>query len=60
MKEVVVAAVRYSFELRREVVFQLTYSVTDGPRPETERWFLIRKEECRDVPENLHDGNRRI
>jgi hypothetical protein len=45
MREVVVAAVRYSFRLRREVVFRLTYCVSDGPRSEGDRWFLVRQEE---------------
>jgi hypothetical protein len=45
MRESVVTAVRYSFRLRREVVFRLTYSISEGPQGETDRWFLVRQEE---------------
>jgi hypothetical protein len=43
MQEVTV--VRYSFRLRREIVFRLTYSVSEGPSPGTKRWFLVKLEE---------------
>jgi hypothetical protein len=52
-------SVRYSIQLKREIVYRLTYSVSDGPRPETERWFLLRKEECQDIPVVLHQGAAR-
>jgi hypothetical protein len=44
MREEVITVVRYSLELRREVLMRLTYSVGEGPRPDTVRWFLIGKE----------------
>jgi hypothetical protein len=47
MREVEITAVRYSFRLMREVVFRLTYNISEGPRRETERWFLVRQEEDR-------------
>jgi hypothetical protein len=59
MREVVMVSVRYSIQLKREIVYRLTYSVSDGPRPETERWFLLRKEECQDIPVVLHQGAAR-
>ena len=44
MPEEVVTAIRYSLQLRREVLMRLTYRVSEGPRPDTVRWFLVRKE----------------
>ena len=34
MREEVITVVRYSLELRREVLMRLTYSVGEGPRPD--------------------------
>jgi len=44
MREETVTATQYSPTLGREVVVRLTYSVSEGPRPDIVRWFLIRKE----------------
>jgi hypothetical protein len=45
MQVAVVTAVRYSFRLRREIVFRLTYCISESPNPEMNRWFLVSQEE---------------
>jgi hypothetical protein len=54
MREQTITAVRYSPKLRREVTVRLTYAVSEGPRPEVTRWFLIREE-----VQNLRDSQGR-
>jgi len=54
MREEVVTAVRYNPNLRRQVVFRLTYVVEEGPRPDLVRWFL-KKEEIESLNEPLTD-----
>jgi len=44
MREETVTAVRYSPILCREVVFRLTYSVSEGPGPNIVRRFLVGEE----------------
>jgi len=44
MREEIVTAVRYHPILRHEVVVRLTYTVSEGPRPDIVRWFLVREE----------------
>ena len=44
MREETVTATRYSPTLGREVVVRLTYSISEGPRPDIVRWFLVREE----------------
>jgi hypothetical protein len=44
MREEIVTAVRYCLRLRREVAMRLTYTVGEGPRPGTVRWFLVKAE----------------
>ena len=44
MREVIVTALRYSPILRREVVVRLTYTISEGPRPDIIRRFLVREE----------------
>ena len=44
MREEIVTALRYSPILRREVVVRLTFTVSEGPRPDIIRRFLVREE----------------
>jgi len=44
MREEIVIAVRYNPILRREVVVRLTFTVSEGPRPDIIRRFLVREE----------------
>ena len=44
MQEETVTAVRYSPILGREVVFRLTYNVSEGPGPNIVRRFLVGEE----------------
>jgi hypothetical protein len=44
MQEETVTAVRYSPILGREVVFRLTYNVSEGPGLNIVRRFLVREE----------------
>ncbi len=44
MREETITATRYSPTLGREVVVRLTYNVSEGPRPDILRWFLVREE----------------
>jgi hypothetical protein len=44
MREETVTAVRYNPTLGRDVVVRLTYNVSEGPRPDIVRWFLVREE----------------
>jgi hypothetical protein len=55
MREIVLTTIRYSFRLRREVLFRLTYRITEGPSPGEDRWFLVGQEE-QEWPDN---GERR-
>jgi len=47
MREETVTAVRYNPILQSEVVVRLTYNVTEGPRPDIVRRFLVREEVLR-------------
>jgi hypothetical protein len=44
MREEIVTAVRYNPILRRQVLVRLTYNVSEGPRPDIVRWFLVKEE----------------
>src|SRR5262245_10469439 len=44
-KDVTVTVIRYSLRLRCDAWFRLTYRITEGPRPNLERYFLTRLEE---------------
>jgi hypothetical protein len=58
MQYMVVDTIRYSFRLRREAVFRLTYCVTEGPTPGMDRWFLVGQEE--DEWQDVAEAKRRI
>jgi len=47
MREETVTTVRYNPTVGREVVVRLTYNVSEGPRPDILRWFLVREEELK-------------
>ncbi|MGB7844153.1 MAG: hypothetical protein WBL63_00935 [Candidatus Acidiferrum sp.] len=44
MREEIVTTVRYNPILRRQVLVRLTYNVSQGPRPDIVRWFLVKEE----------------
>ena len=41
MRYEAVTAVRYSLRLEREIMFRLTYRVSECPFPGSECWFLV-------------------